>query len=561
MDRRTVIAFILIGLVIVFYPLYLELVNGGKKVRAPREVKKAEVDTLVSQKEPEPYVTQEIEGQKPPPVPQDTTQIEKLIKVETDLYQATFNTRGGNLKSFVLKNYTYSDGEKIEVISQEAPCALNINFPLNGLDLDNLNFSSDQEEIFINEIDSIKSLNFTLDMGNGSFITKRYVFSYNHYDFDLYIEIQGLKALNPGRQYILGWESGVGLTEKTNRKEDLGYFEAYAMMGADLVKEKKFQRPNGSDTGILKEERSGNTQWAATRSKYFLATLVPLSREGAGFLAEGIQTRTQFEDEISEDKRIGIAIEMDIPAQDVLQDSFMVYVGPIDYHILKGYKIGLDKIVNLGWKYIRPFSIFVLWLFINLFKIFANYGIVIIIFTGLMKVLFHPLTHKSVKAQAKMQEVQPLINELREKYKKDPQRLNQEVMKLYKEYKVNPFGGCLPLLLQMPLFWALFTICRSTIELRQASFVFWLNDLSQMDPYRILPIIMAVTMFWQQKITIKDPKQQAMVYFMPILFFFFFQSFPAGLTLYWTFFNIFSLIEQYYIKWQGRAQPAVVVSK
>lgn len=397
-------------------------------------------------------------------------------------------------------------------------------------------------------------------MGNGSIITKRYIFSHNHYNFDLHIGIQGIKDLNPGRQYILGWESGVGVTE-TNRKEDLSYFEAYAMMGEELVKEKKFQRPKGSDTGILKEERSGNTQWAATRSKYFMATLVPLSREGSGFVAEGIQTRTQIEDEILEDKRIGVAIEMSIPAQDAFQDSFMVYVGPIDYRTLKSYNIGLDKIVNLGWKYIRPFSIFVLWLFVNLYKVFANYGVVIIIFTGLMKVIFHPLTHKSVKAQTKMQEVQPLINELREKYKKDPQRLNQEIMKLYKEYKVNPFGGCLPLLLQMPLFWALFTICRSTIELRQANFIFWLNDLSQMDPYRILPIIMAATMFWQQKITIKDPKQKAMVYFMPILFFFFFQSFPAGLTLYWTFFNIFSLIEQYYIKWQGRAQPAVVISK
>jgi YidC/Oxa1 family membrane protein insertase len=557
MDRRTVLAFILIGLVIVLYPLYLELVTGGKKDRAPGEVKKAEVDTLISREEAVPYVPQEIEGQKQPSVPQDTTQIEKLVKVETDFYQATFSTKGANLISFVLKEYEYSDGNKIEVIPQEAPRALNIDFPLSGLELDKLNFSSEEKEVFVNKVDSVKILIFTLDMGNGSIITKRYIFYHNHYDFDLFIGMQGIKDLNPGRQYILSWESGVGVTE-TNRKEDLGYFEAYAMMGEELVKEKKFQRPKDSDTGILKEERSGDTQWAATRSKYFLASLVPLSRNGSGFVTEGIQTKTSNENEIIEDKRIGISIEMNIPAQDAFQDSFMVYVGPIDYRILKSYNLGLDKIVNLGWKYIRPFSIFVLWIFINLYKLFANYGVVIIIFTGLMKVVFHPLTHKSVKAQAKMQEVQPLINELREKYKKDPQRLNQEIMKLYKEYKVNPFGGCLPLLLQMPLFWALFTICKSTIELRQANFVFWLNDLSQMDPYRILPIIMAATMFWQQKITIKDPKQKAMVYFMPILFFFFFQSFPAGLTLYWTFFNIFSLIEQYYIKWQGRAQPAVV---
>jgi YidC/Oxa1 family membrane protein insertase len=157
-----------------------------------------------------------------------------------------------------------------------------------------------------------------------------------------------------------------------------------------------------------------------------------------------------------------------------------------------------------------------------------------------------------------MQDLQPKMAALKEKYKKDPQRMNQEIMKLYKDEKVNPFGGCLPLLLQMPLFYGLFVVFRSTIELRGAKFIFWLNDLSQMDKYYILPVIMAVTMFWQQKMTIKDPKQMAMVYMMPILFFFLFKSFPAGLTLYWTFFNILSLIEQYYIKSKTKPKVATV---
>jgi len=559
MDRRTIIAFILIGLVIVFYPLYLELISGGKKARAPRKVEKAEIDTLVSPEQVEPYKPEPVEGEKQPLVPPETAYVERLVKVETDLYQATFSTKGGNLKRLILKKHQYSDGTNIEVFPEQAAYALNLGFPLTGWNLNERHFEADKGEILVDQGDSSKTLSFALQLGDQASITKRYTFHNERYDFHLHVEIQGLKNLSLGRQYVLSWEPGVGVTE-TNRKEDLGYFEAYAMMGEEMVKEKKFDRPKDSDVAILKEERSGNTIWVATRSKYFLASLIPLSRSGSGFVAQGLQTWTSFDNEILEAKRIGVSVEMPIPAQDVLQDSFMVYVGPINYHILKNYNIGLDKIVNLGWKYIRPFSIFVLWIFINLYKLFANYGVVIIIFTGLMKVVFHPLTHKSVKAQAKMQEVQPLINELREKYKKDPQRLNREIMKLYKEYKVNPFGGCLPLLLQMPLFWALFTICKSTIELRGASFVFWLNDLSQMDPYRILPIVMAVTMFWQQKITIKDPKQKAMVYFMPILFFFFFQSFPAGLTLYWTFFNIFSLIEQYYIKSKGAPQP-VPVSK
>jgi YidC/Oxa1 family membrane protein insertase len=559
MDRRTVIAFVLIGLVIVSYPFYLEIITGGKKARVPKEIIKPQVDTLISQDEVEPYKPGEAVNEGQPYSPTDTTYVEKLVGVKTDLYQATFSTRGGDLKSFILKNYQYSHGGEIELLPEKASYGLSLDFPLSTLNSNELNFEVDKEEILVDEQSPSETLSFALKMDDESTITKKYIFHHHRYDFDLHIEIQGIKDLNLGRQYVLGWKPGVSVTE-TNRKEDLGYFEAYALMGGELVKEKKFDRPKESDIGILKDERSGDTKWVATRSKYFLASLVTLSRNGSGFLTDGVETRTHSDDVILEDKRIGVSIEMLIPAQDVLQDSFMIYVGPLDYRILKSYNLGLDKIVSLGFKYIRPFSILVLWIFVNLYKLFANYGVVIIIFTGLMKVVFHPLTHKSVKAQVKMQEVQPLINELREKYKKDPQRLNKEIMKLYKEYGVNPFGGCLPLLLQMPLFWALFTICKSTIELRGAKFVFWLTDLSQMDPYRILPIIMAVTMFWQQKITIKDPKQKAMVYFMPILFFFFFQSFPAGLTLYWTFFNIFSLIEQYYIK--GKSVPLpVAVSK
>jgi YidC/Oxa1 family membrane protein insertase len=244
-------------------------------------------------------------------------------------------------------------------------------------------------------------------------------------------------------------------------------------------------------------------------------------------------------------------------AGNTIQDRFMVYVGPLEYHILKGYKNGLDNLVDLGWKIIKPFSLAVLWVLVNLHKVIPNYGLVIIIFTILIKILFHPLTHKSVTSATRMQDLQPKVAELKEKYKKDPQRMNQEMMKLYKERGVNPLGGCLPLLLQMPLFYGLFVVFRSTIELRGAKFIFWLSDLSQMDKYYILPVIMAATMFWQQKMTIKDPKQMAMVYMMPVLFFFLFKSFPAGLTLYWTFFNILSLIEQYYIKSKMKPKGAL----
>jgi YidC/Oxa1 family membrane protein insertase len=314
---------------------------------------------------------------------------------------------------------------------------------------------------------------------------------------------------------------------------------------------KKFSKSEQVEQERLLEVGSGATKWVATRTKYFVAALAPLSREGIGFSASGQRNFASAGTEEIETKRIGVSLEMPLETGSHLTDKFMVYVGPVDYHILRGYRIGLERIVNLGWKIIRPFSIAILWLFLNLHKVIPNYGVVIIVFTILMKFAFHPLTRKSTTATLKMQELQPKMAELKEKFKKDPQRMNQETMKLYKQAGVNPLGGCLPLLFQMPVFYGLFVVFRSTIELRGASFVLWLTDLSQMDPYYVLPIIMAVAMFWQQKISIKDPKQAMLVYFMPVLFFFFFFKFPAGLTLYWTVFNILSLMETYYFKRKG----------
>jgi YidC/Oxa1 family membrane protein insertase len=157
-----------------------------------------------------------------------------------------------------------------------------------------------------------------------------------------------------------------------------------------------------------------------------------------------------------------------------------------------------------------------------------------------------------------MAEIQPRLEKLKEKYKKDPKKLNEETLKLYREIGFNPFAGCLPLLLQLPLFWGLFAVLYMAIELRQAPFVFWISDLSAPDRFVVLPILMTVFMFWQQKLTIRDPKQKMMVYLLPAIFFFFFFKMPSGMVLYWTLFNLFSVLEQYWVKKQ-LAHPTAVV--
>jgi YidC/Oxa1 family membrane protein insertase len=527
------------------------LITGGKGITPPPKQEVVISDSLTLQGKEEKLPQEPLVEISPAP----QVMPEKEVFIENSLFKGVFSSKGGVLKSFTFKKFSYSQDGPIEIIPSDTIFPLNITFPDLALNSSQLDFSVDKDTLFLSKAHPVDTLTFTFSDEKGLNIIKRFLFFENRYDFKLQLGISS-KDKTLGRSYVFSWGGGIKPTE-TNQQEDLSYYEASSLMGTEVIKIKNFQQPKGSDIGRMEESRSGETKWVASRSKYFLASLVPLSKVGSGFKAEGIREVKYLQNKKLEDKKIGVSLEMPTTG-DTFQDSFMVYIGPIDYHILKGYKIGLENLVDLGWKIIKPFSLAVLWIFVNLHKVIPNYGLVIIVFTILIKILFHPLTHKSVTSATKMQDLQPKMAALKEKYKKDPQRMNQEIMKLYKDEKVNPFGGCLPLLLQMPLFYGLFVVFRSTIELRGAKFIFWLNDLSQMDKYYILPVIMAVTMFWQQKMTIKDPKQMAMVYMMPILFFFLFKSFPAGLTLYWTFFNILSLIEQYYIKSKTKPKVATV---
>jgi len=202
--------------------------------------------------------------------------------------------------------------------------------------------------------------------------------------------------------------------------------------------------------------------------------------------------------------------------------------------------------------------------------IIPNWGLVIIVFSIIIKGALHPLTKTSMKSMKKMQALQPLMEEIKEKYKDDPQKMNSAVMNLYKEYGVNPAGGCLPMLLQLPILYALYMVFRSAIQLRQASFVWWIHDLSIPDVIYSLPVhlpifgikdisglavFMGITMFVQQKMSVKDPRQKMMIWMMPILWVLLFMSFPSGLNLYYTTFNILAIVQQMMINKQAGDEP------
>ncbi|MFW6414289.1 MAG: membrane protein insertase YidC, partial [Verrucomicrobiota bacterium] len=262
----------------------------------------------------------------------------------------------------------------------------------------------------------------------------------------------------------------------------------------------------------------------------------------------------------------GLLPEVTLPAGEKEVIHFDGYAGPKEYERLTTIDRGLESIMRLdlfmffraNWmSWISKSILRSLIFFRNIFPFPGGYGIAIIIVTIIIKLIFWPLTHKSTVSMRRMQKLQPLIKEIREKYKDDAQKMNRKVMELYREHKVNPLGGCLPILFQIPVFFALFNTLRGAIELRQASFL-WVADLSMPDtldwmplglPLRPLAILMAGTMFLQQKMSpsSSDPTQKRMMYFMTMFFMFIFYTMPAGLTLYWTTNQILTIIQNLFI--------------
>ena len=231
---------------------------------------------------------------------------------------------------------------------------------------------------------------------------------------------------------------------------------------------------------------------------------------------------------------------------DNLKETIVLYAGPKEYSRLESFRIGLEETIPLGWFWFIGLPLFHLmkWLY----KILGNYGIAIILITALIKVIFSPLTHKSYKSMKEMQKLQPKITALQKKFKDDKQKLNIEMMNLYKTHKVNPVSGCLPMVIQIPVFIALYNVLSYAIELRHAPFFWWIQDLAAMDPYYILPVVMGISMLIQQWMTptapTADPIQSKMMLLMPVIFTFMFLSFPSGLVLYWLVNNVLSIAQQ-----------------
>jgi YidC/Oxa1 family membrane protein insertase len=347
----------------------------------------------------------------------------------------------------------------------------------------------------------------------------------------------------------LSWEGGLRVTEQLKGKAPNGYFQGSVLAEGKVQK----KAANALENGPL--SFPGQTYFVGAQNKYFLAAIVPNGEhQGPARLwrvevGEGDRQDTAVAGEILVERTSGVAAN---------QIGYDVYIGPLDFAKLSETGLGIEGAVDLGYAWVRPLSQLVLKLLIGLHNIVPNYGLVIILFSAMTSLLFYPLTFKSAKSMRDMAALKPRLDALKQKHANDPQKLSEATMKLYKEAGVNPFGGCLPLVLQMPIFFALYAVLFHTIELRGAPFVGWISDLSQPDaivqlPFSLpflgasiglLPIIMGITSYIQSKQTMMDPSQKMMTVFMPIVMTFVFFSFPSGLVLYWLTNNVVMILQK-----------------
>jgi YidC/Oxa1 family membrane protein insertase len=302
--------------------------------------------------------------------------------------------------------------------------------------------------------------------------------------------------------------------------------ERFSKFDFDEMKEKPFKQklPGG---------------WIAMIQHYFLSAWIP----------NPDQSHTYSTRVTGNDFNIGgfISPSLTVDAGNSGSIGASIYMGPKDQYRLKEISEYLDLSVDYGWLWWIAQPLF--WLLINIFSVVGNWGIAIILLTVLIKAVFFQLSATSYKSMANMRRVQPKIVELRERFGDDKQKQSQAMMDLYKKEKINPLGGCLPILVQMPVFIALYWVLMESVELRQAPFYGWIHDLSVMDPYFILPLIMGASMFFQQKLNPPppDPMQAKIMQWMPVVFTFFFLWFPAGLVLYWVSNNLLSIAQQWVI--------------
>ena len=539
MSRNTLIGFVLIGLILLFWPTYLDMVFPEKTPENPQE-KTAPKEVLVAPKEtPSPAVIKK-------------NNEEALFYIETDLYSAVIsNKNGGSISSFVIRDHLKEGEEKIQLIDTKN---------LNNLLVSFINSSGEEvfledfwgfdrslpTKISLTEEKGFHRLSFYVEVGGG-LAQKSLTFKKDSYSIEIDVNIEDLNTDILDGRFRLQWLGGVRLTEDS-RQESL-FLEGLVSQGGSIqsyrVGSASLFGGGTSEISFDSKQYSGNTDFVGYRTKYFGVFFVPQRTDFVEITKGGSSERPQ----------VGLSTTQEINLR-----KTTLFFGPLEYEQVASLGVGLeDKI--LGWQWLSSISWLVYATMVFLYGLVPNYGVVVILFAVLIKAATYPLMSKQLRSSKKMQEIQPELNKIKTKYKHDPALQQQKMAALFQESGVNPLAGCLPMLIQFPVLIAVFMVFRNTIEFRGEPFFLWIGDLASPDtlfmlgsiPINVLPFLMSISMYYTMQSASAgqvsgDPAQEAtqkmMKYMFPGMMFFLFYGFPSGLNLYYFCFNVIQLLQQ-----------------
>jgi YidC/Oxa1 family membrane protein insertase len=530
MEKRVVL-FLVLSLGIIFgYDLLLKQLGYSPFSTGP--ILDQEITPGEPQKEPDPSsesnsINSPSSSSDEPPI------VEEIAVIETPLFRAGISSQGGVITSWKLKKFLTQteENQPVELVYSNGQFPGPLSVQVNGNEAVNQHlqqglFRVQKDFEALDERRPTGKVILTHESSDSDlWVQKELTFHYDSYVVDIIIRTRGISEnldVMLGTNFgVVEWSQGF-----------IGLLGSAWMIGEELEK-----KSPEADAPTLR--RDGPIRWLALQDKYFMSVFIP---ENANSLFSKL-----------ENERV-VSAGISLPAgSDEHVHKTRLYAGPKQFDVLKSFEIGLEDTIDFGWFIYGSWSI-VKAVAKPLFSILRfiydythNYGLAIILLTFGIKLLFVPLQYKSYKSMQGMQTIQPKVLALQEKFKDNKEKLNQELMKLYKEHKVNPVGGCLPIVLQMPVFVALFNILYMTIDLRQAPFMLWITDLSAQDPYYVLPVLMGVSMVVQQKImpTTMDPTQAKMMMILPVGLTFLFVTFPAGLVLYWVTNNVLTITQQF----------------
>ena len=567
MDKKSLLALVLIAVIVIGWLIY----QSATYVTPPKPAQTESSQSSATFSEQEKKAQQPVQETPEVLAKKDSSEkankynadflpfasgSDEIITIETDLVKIKLSKKGAVLREWELKKFKNWGKRQATQLIQDTSGELYLSLLTHDgkrIDTRELYFTLDNNGKTNYQLRGNDSLviNAKLDFGNGKAITKSFTFYGNKYHLRSDVGLINVDKYVHGRGYNYIWSDGLKYQEH-NSVDESGDAESMISLNGDI------EELNADKDYSVEKSSTGIVDFVGVKIKYFGAAIIPApykSFDGTADL-QGSHKKLRG-DGIAEKYTMSLRVPYNGGS---MTKSFTVYIGPLDYGIVKTYN--LTNMVSFGWRFlVRPIGeYFMLPIFNLTYKFIGNYGIALIFFSIIMKLLLYPFSITQMRSAQKMKLLGPEMEKIREKYKDDQQEQQKATMGLYSEYGINPAGGCVPLLLQMPILYALWSVLRSTIDLRQSPFFLWITDLSQPDVifdfgFSILGIkavsglalLMGVTMFIQQKQSVTDPRQKAMVWMMPIMFTFMFSGFPAGLNLYYFMFNLMSIIQQYYI--------------